>query len=233
MKLNRKVFMTTKKGQVKGTKDVYIVNEAGQPALLAENIVAVVFTSKLPKGVVTVTEQKILLMSGEDIVVDALHTLEVLSEDSLPEKDKEMLEEAYMDLKAQTSDEPKINLDSIADALDALKDLGKGVKIKAQDSFGTLQDVLNELKATNCTSKGLQEESKADKTPKASAEMTATGAMDEIQEMIKAGKVNVARFRELIPEGSFIDFAKKLSEETNDASFYQIAKVLHGIGALK
>ena len=198
--------------------------------MLCDNVVAVVFTTKLPKGTAMVTAERILVMSNKDIVVDPLHALEVLSEESLPEKVQEDIKVAQKDFKGQPQEPSDGTISKFGkDSMDELASIIKRDKETSQEFLETV---------VNKSSQKVQEDAESTddtKTPKTSpkgAAMTAKDIMDEVQEMIQSGKIDQKRFRELIPEGTFVDFARKLSDETKDSSFYNIAKVLNGIGAL-
>lgn len=231
MKNNTKttIFLTTKKGEEKGTKDIYLINQDGETGVGGKGIVSIYFDSGIPIGVSAKNPKTgVLLMNPTSIIIDPVHPIEIIDEDGLSDSDKLALKILVNDVEGdllskvcnELQDEQEMEeLGALADVLDTLKDLSKDAAVKVQGSFLSLQDVINELKGGT--------------TKSSPVDTSATDAMNELAEMFKSGKIDDKRFRELIPEGSFLEFSKKLSTETGDPSFYNIAKVLEALKPTK
>lgn len=231
MKNNSKdavIFLTTKKGTEKGTKDIYMVNEYGDISEGAKGVTAIHLNEDFPKGVTAKnSETGTLFLNPVGITLDPLHPVQVLENfEDLETSDKEVAREFATMLTDSPEDfqDEEHKLGTLEDVLGTLKDLGNDVKCKAQGNLETLQDIIDRIKSGS-------KDVKTPQAPKASETLqgSATDIINEIGGMLKSGKIDDKRFRELIPEGSFLEFSKKLSEETKDPSFYNIAKVLMAI----
>lgn len=199
------IFLTTKKGTEKGTKDIYMVNQDGATVEGAKGVKAIYFDKHLPIGVSALNPRtQVLIMNPADIIVDPFHPIEVLDRAELGEEDTEAI-------KMMKSPEGAAALqDAISETTGGLSEDLLSLLGKAKASS---QEFINSLKGGNV--------------------LSAVDTMNELASMFKSGQVDDKRFRELIPEGSFLEFSKKLSQETGDSSYYNIASMLEALNPKK
>lgn len=216
------IFLTTKKGTEKGTKDIYMVNQDGATVEGAKGVKAIYFDKHLPIGVSALNPRtQILIMNPTDIIVDPFHPVKVLDTAELGEEDTEVYKmmkssegyAAIQDTLSETAAGPQEDLLSFLD------------KAKASS-----QEFINSLKGADIINKSVQ---KCLKECSEEDQLSAVDTMNELANMFKSGQFDDKRFRELIPEGSFLEFSKKLSQETGDSSYYNIASMFEKLNPKK
>lgn len=216
------IFLTTKKGQEKGTKDIYMVNQDGEVSDGIKGVECIHFNTGIPVGIsaknaITCT----LFMNPINIIVDPFHAITVLEADELGEIDKEALSDILSDFADLPTDSRETH-GTLSDIIDTISNI-KGMTTEISKGFaGNISEMIKDVAMNpNNVPNSAPVASEASEAPKSALEV-----MEEMKQLVQSGNFSAKKFRELIPEASFLEFSKKLSDETNDDFFYKAAKYL-------
>lgn len=229
------ILMTTKKGTQKDTRKVILVEvSTGKVLDKTDNVKGVIFCDSIRVGVGAYLKAGYLILSPKDLVIDPVHRIETIEYSELTKVEQEHFRTAVSNLqnyskgagfsipasehipKEAPKDEVYGDLfkkDYVGEYIKkAFEELGVGVKVRKVN--------------VGCAA----HHSACKEAPKSTS---AIEKMDEVSELFKSGKMTIEKFTEMFPEGNLVDFAKQLSAETGDPSFYNLATVLEALKPFK
>lgn len=231
MKTSKKqpvVLMTSKKGTKKGTRKVFMLDLRNMEVIdKTDNVTAILYDKEFPEGISGTLKGGIMVINPARVLVDPVHVIKEITLDEL----NAIQAADYVDGLGEVKNKVDVN--------EMLKQAFNGRSITEVEA--TMEDKSpEEVKAfltqsfkaigvdVDVTYVGETKKEPKEEAPK-QAPKTATAKMDEVSALFRSGKMTHEKFRELFPEGSMLEFAKQLSEETGDASFYNLAKVLEAL----
>lgn len=199
-----------------------MVNQDGGVSDRIKGVACIHFNIGVPVGISAKNARTgTLFMNPIGIIIDPFHAVTVLEADELIEIDKEALSVILSDI-ADLHSEPRVTHGTLSDILDTISTI-KGITTEISKGFaGNISEMIKDVAMNpNNVPKSAPVASEASDAPKSALEV-----MEEMKQLMQSGNFSAKKFRELIPEESFLEFSKKLSDETNDDFFYKAAMYL-------
>lgn len=140
-----KVFLTTKKGTQKGTKDVYVVKQDGTATKAHEGVIGIHMDSRLISGGFYMNpETSVIFANPSRIIIDPLHSLIVIPEEEVCASDAEFLSKiiTHSNELSKLIDEAKSMID---DAAKEISDIKSAVADNAKTEIKSFTDAIQEF----------------------------------------------------------------------------------------
>ena len=142
------IFLTTKKGQEKGTKDIYMINQDGKVSDGIMGVTGIHFNSNIPIGLGAKNAvTSILYMNPESIIIDPLHPVESIEAEDLSEYDKAALDALIDGIKVQ----------KVQTVQEAVEEEVEGTKDTITSSMEEILEAFNSIKSSKIDAKRFME----------------------------------------------------------------------------